>query len=131
MILQVVSPWANCNGASVVMRLRRVSPVNFSYTEYCKKVDGKFYLLDFWNEWQVVAVNATFIKRVDNGVRAKKNVIYKYTGIIKCGECGRNLVTISSVRKNGRKKYYASLLIISTAKRIAQGITLVMMTLTV
>jgi len=52
------------------------------------------------------AVNATFIKRVENGVRAKNNVIYKYTGILKCGECGKNLVTISALRKNGRKKYY-------------------------
>ena len=23
-------------------------------TEYCKKVDGKFYLLDMWKEWQLV-----------------------------------------------------------------------------
>ena len=52
------------------------------------------------------AVNATFIKRVENGVKAKNNVIYKYTGIIKCGECGKNLVTISELRKNGRKKNY-------------------------
>lgn len=53
------------------------------------------------------AVNATFIKRVENGVRAKNNVIYKYTGTLKCGECGKNLVTIGAVRKNGRKRYYA------------------------
>ena len=52
------------------------------------------------------AVNATFIKRVENGVKAKNNVIYKYTGIIKCGECGKNLVTISELRKKGRIKNY-------------------------
>lgn len=39
------------------------------------------------------AVNATFAKRVDNGAKAKNNVIYKYTGIIKCGDGGKNLVT--------------------------------------
>jgi len=31
-------------------------------------------------------VNAKFIKRVENGVRAKKNTIYKYTGLLKCGK---------------------------------------------
>lgn len=30
-------------------------------TEYCKKVDGKFYLLDFWNEWQVVTDNTLLL----------------------------------------------------------------------
>lgn len=52
------------------------------------------------------AVNAMFIKRVKNGVRAKKNSIYKYTGLLKCGECGKNLVTIGSVSKSGRKLFY-------------------------
>ncbi|HBP66422.1 MAG TPA: hypothetical protein DD730_19730 [Desulfosporosinus sp.] len=52
------------------------------------------------------AVNAMFIKRVENGVRAKGNAIYKYTGLLKCGECGKNLVTIGSVSKSGRKLFY-------------------------
>jgi len=52
------------------------------------------------------AVNAMFKKRVNNGVKAKNNLIYKYTGIIKCGECGKNLVTIGSVSKKGRKLFY-------------------------
>jgi Site-specific recombinases, DNA invertase Pin homologs len=52
------------------------------------------------------AVNAMFKRKVENGVRAKKNVPYKYTGIIKCGECGKNLVTISQPRKNGQRKVY-------------------------
>ena len=52
------------------------------------------------------AVNAMFIKRVENGVRAKSNSIYKYTGLLKCGECGKNLVTIGSVSKSGRKLFY-------------------------
>src|SRR5665648_203648 len=47
-----------------------------------------------------------FIKRVENGVRAKSKVIYKYTGLLKCGECGKNLVTIGSVSKSGRKLFY-------------------------
>jgi len=47
-----------------------------------------------------------FIKRVANGVRAKSNSIYKYTGLLKCGECGKNLVTIGSVSKSGRKLFY-------------------------
>ena len=49
------------------------------------------------------AVNAMFIKRVEKGVRAKSNSIYKFTGLLKCGECGKNLVTIGSVSKSGRK----------------------------
>ena len=52
------------------------------------------------------AVNAMFIKRVENGVRAKNNPIHKYTGLLKCGECGKNLVTIGSVSKSGRKLFY-------------------------
>jgi len=64
-------------------------------------------ILAIINKKDFDAANATFTKRVDNGVKAKNDVIYKYTGIIKCGQCGKNLVTISSVRKNGRKKYYA------------------------
>jgi DNA invertase Pin-like site-specific DNA recombinase len=52
------------------------------------------------------AVNAMFIKRVENGVRAKSKSIYKYTGLLKCGECGKNLVTIGSVSKSGRKLFY-------------------------
>jgi len=52
------------------------------------------------------AVNAMFIKRVENGVRAKSKSIYKYTGLLKCGECGKNLVTIGSVSKSGRKLLY-------------------------
>ena len=52
------------------------------------------------------AVNATFVKRVENGVKAKGNVIYKYTGILKCGECGKNLVTIGAKRKAGSVKSY-------------------------
>ncbi|SPF40399.1 Site-specific DNA recombinase (fragment) [Candidatus Desulfosporosinus infrequens] len=52
------------------------------------------------------AVNATFIKRVENGVRAKNNTIYKYTGLLKCGECGKNLVTIGAKRKEGIVKSY-------------------------
>jgi hypothetical protein len=30
-------------------------------TEYCKKVDGKFYLLDFWNEWREVTDNTMLL----------------------------------------------------------------------
>ena len=53
------------------------------------------------------AVNAMFIKRVENGVKAKNNVIYKYTGILKCGECGKNLVTIgSNTKSKGKEKFY-------------------------
>jgi len=52
------------------------------------------------------AVNATFIKRVENGVRAKNNTIYKYTGLLKCGECGKNLVTIGAKRKEGIVRSY-------------------------
>jgi len=52
------------------------------------------------------AVNSMFIKRVENGVRAKSKSIYKYTGLLKCGECGKNLVTIGSVSKSGRKLFY-------------------------
>jgi DNA invertase Pin-like site-specific DNA recombinase len=52
------------------------------------------------------AVNAMFIKRVENGVRAKSKSIYKFTGLLKCGECGKNLVTIGSVSKSGRKLFY-------------------------
>ncbi|WP_161796487.1 recombinase family protein [Desulfosporosinus acididurans] len=52
------------------------------------------------------AVNATFTKRVINGVKAKSGAIYKYTGVVKCGKCGKNLVTVSQVRSYGRKKCY-------------------------
>ncbi|MDR3585614.1 MAG: recombinase family protein [Desulfosporosinus sp.] len=52
------------------------------------------------------SVNATFIKRVENGVRAKNNTIYKYTGLLKCGECGKNLVTIGAKRKEGIVRSY-------------------------
>ena len=54
----------------------------------------------------LVSVNAMFIKRVENGVRAKSNTIYKYTGLLKCGECGKNLVTIGSKRKEGIVRSY-------------------------
>ncbi|WP_407309882.1 recombinase zinc beta ribbon domain-containing protein [Desulfosporosinus sp. SB140] len=47
-----------------------------------------------------------FVKRVENGVRAKSKSIYKHTGLLKCGECGKNLVTIDSVSKSGRKLFY-------------------------
>jgi len=30
-------------------------------TEYCKKVDGQFYLLDMWNEWQLVTANVMLL----------------------------------------------------------------------
>lgn len=59
------------------------------------------------NRKEFDAANAMLMKRVENGVKAKNDVIYKYTGIIKCGECGKNLVTVSSVRSYGLKKYYA------------------------
>ena len=53
-------------------------------------------------------INATFKKRVENGVKAKSNVIYKYTGILKCGDCGKNLVTVSSSTKSrGKERFYA------------------------
>lgn len=65
------------------------------------------------------AVSATFTKRVENGVKVKNNTIYKYTGIVKCGDCGKNLVTVSQVRKYGRKDVMYVQLIISTIKPTA------------
>lgn len=55
------------------------------------------------------AANAMFKKRVDNGVKAKNNVIYKYTGLLKCGECGKNLITTTMRRKEGDIKAYICL----------------------
>ncbi|WP_333861551.1 recombinase family protein [Clostridium sp.] len=53
------------------------------------------------------AVQMIFQKRVTNGVKAKQKPIGKYTGILKCGKCGKNLViTNSTTKSRGKETFY-------------------------